>query len=95
LASSASSAASAVGAALADAHPLEALAAVGRLGEGLGRHRADAGRGPRHRRPDREPVRLHRDAEVAGGGIARDDRVGVRRAARLDRGAARRRMAAC
>ena len=60
-------------------HQREALRSIGRLDIGLRRDRTDAGLGPRHRAADRELVRLHRDADVAGHRIARDDRERVRR----------------
>ena len=49
--------------------------AVAQLGERLRRDRADAGLDPRHHRADREEVRLHRDAEGAGLGVAGHDGV--------------------
>ena len=54
---------------------VEQLRPVGRLGVGLGGDRADARPSPGHDPTDREPVRLDGDAEFAGGGVARDDRV--------------------
>ncbi len=61
---------------------VEAARAVGDLDVRLGGHGADACARPRHERADREPVRLHGDAELAGGGIPRDDRVGALAGAR-------------
>ena len=57
---------------------VEKLRAVAGVGVGLGGDRPDSGAGPGHDRADREPVRLDRDAELTGVGIARDDRVGHR-----------------
>ena len=82
-ASAASRRLSASGAAHAAAHQLEALVAVRRVHERLRGHGADAGLGPRDDRADREPVRLHRHAHLAGGGIARDDGERVRQRAGL------------
>ncbi len=45
------------------------------LGDRLRADRADAGPHPRHDRPDGEPVRLHRRAELPGSRVACDDRV--------------------
>ena len=54
---------------------VEKLRAVTGVDVGLGGDRADARAGPGHDRADREPVRLDGDAELAGVGVARDDRV--------------------
>ena len=43
---------------------------------------ADAGLGPDHAAADREPVRLHRGAELAGGRVEGDDGKRVRRSQR-------------
>jgi hypothetical protein len=63
----------------ARAHQLQTEGAVGGLDEGLGGDGADAGFGPGDNGADAEPVGLHRDAELTGGGIASHDRVGVHR----------------
>ena len=54
---------------------VEQLQAVARVDVGLGGDRADPGRAQVTSEPDREPVRLDGDAELAGVGVARDDRV--------------------
>ena len=58
-------------------HQLQSARAIGDLGVGLRGHRTDADPRPRDDRADREPVRLDRDAELAGPRIAGDDRVGA------------------
>ena len=50
---------------------------VRRIDERLRRNRSDTRLRPRHNAPHREPVRLHGDAQVAGDGILRHDRVRV------------------
>ena len=60
---------------LATAQPLEEPRAIRGLGDRLRRHGSDSRLPPRHDRPDREPVRLHGDTELARIGIPRDDRV--------------------
>ena len=59
--------------AVAGGQPLQRARAVGRLGDRLRGHRTDPGAHPWHHRPDREPMRLHRHAELAGGGVASDN----------------------
>ncbi len=60
---------------LACAKALEKPRAVGRLGDRLGRDRADPGAGPGDDRADRKPVRLDGDAQVARRRVTSDDRV--------------------
>ena len=71
-----------VGRAAAGAHQREAERPVARIDEGLRGHGADARLGPRHDRPDREPVRLDGHAELPRRGVAGHDRVGVNGAMR-------------
>ena len=49
---------------------VERVRAVRGLDDRLRRHGADPGARPRAQRADREPVRLHGDAELAGRGVA-------------------------
>ena len=61
----------------AQRHQGESLIPIGGVAEGLSRHRADPRPGPRDDPADVRELRLHRDAEVSGGGIPGDDAVGV------------------
>ena len=61
----------------APAHQRQPARAVPGIDERLRGDGADAGLGPRHDGSDREPVRLHGHAHLAGGRVARDDGVGV------------------
>ncbi len=58
-------------------HPLDRVGAVGDLGQRLCGDGPDLGTRPRDDAPDREPVRLDRDAELAVALVPGDDRVGA------------------
>ena len=64
-------------------HPGEAQRAVALLRERLRGDRADPGLGPRDGLAHVEPARLHRDTQLAGRRVARDD--GVRHDCLLER----------
>jgi hypothetical protein len=59
------------------AEEVEAQLAVCGVGKALRRHRANACLGPRHDAADVGKLGLHRDTEIAGGGVPGDDAVGV------------------
>src|SRR5581483_7518824 len=63
---------------LARPHAREQPRTVGGLGDGLGGDRAHPRLRPAHDRADREPVRLHRDPDLAASRVPGDD--GVRHA---------------
>ena len=56
--------------------PVEKVRSVGRLGHRLRRDHADSGAAPGDDRADREPVRLHRHAELARFRVPGHHRVG-------------------
>ena len=64
-----------VGRGVARGEAVEPVRAVGGLDHGLRRHRADARARPDAERADREPVRVHGRAVLAGLGVEGDDRV--------------------